>query len=130
MGYFSENQIELQDKYSDQSYHGFEDQLLWRLEELKDRYIELLDMSAPLSSDEYFTKDDYRYAPIHYFKTISDVCCAMNIVKEDLATKCDIIVHEDGSIDNKDDDNEDPNQITMFEIVLLPTWFQTAVAAA
>ena len=41
MGYFSENQIELQDKYSDQSYHGFEDQLLWRYEDLKDRYLEL-----------------------------------------------------------------------------------------
>ena len=48
--------------------------------------------------------------------------------KEDLAAKCNIIVHEDGSIENKDDE-EDPNQNTMFEIVLLPTWFQTAVAA-
>ena len=38
MGYFSENQIELQDKYSDQSYHGFEEQLRWRYEDLKDRY--------------------------------------------------------------------------------------------
>ena len=30
MGYFSEKQIESQDKYLDRSYHGFEDQLLWR----------------------------------------------------------------------------------------------------
>ena len=127
MGYFSENQIELQDKYSDQSYHGFEDQLLWRYEDLKDRYLELLDIDAPASGDDYFTTDDYRYATIHYFKIIRDVWRAMEIAKEDLAEKCDIIVHEDEIIENKDDE-DDPNQITLFEIVLLPTWFQTAVA--
>ena len=127
MGYFSENQIESQNKYLDRSYHGFEDQLLWRYEDLKDRYLELLDIDAPASSDDYFTTDEYRYAPIHYFKTIRDVWRAMEIVKEDLAEKCDIIVHEDENIENKDE--TDTNQITMLEIVLLPTWFQTAVAA-
>ena len=129
MGYFSENQIELQDKHSGQSYHGFEDQLLWRYEDLKDRYWELLDIDAPASSDNYFTTDDYRYALIHYFKTIRDVWRAMEIAKEDLAAKCNIIVHEDGTIENKDNEEEDSNQITVFEIVLLPIWFQTAVAA-
>ena len=129
MGYFSENQIELQDKYSDQSYHGFEEQLLWRYEDLKEKYVELLDMDAPISGDDYFTTDDYRYAPVQCFKTICDVWRAMEIAKEDLEEKCDIIVREDGSIAKKDDDEEDPNQITIFEIVLLPTWFQTAVAA-
>ena len=128
MGYFSEKQIESQDKYLDRSYHGFEEQLLWRYEDLKDRYLELLDMDAPISGDDYFTTDDYRYAPIHYFETIRDVWRAMELAKEDLAGKCDIIVHEDGSIENKDDE-EDANQITTFEIVLLPTWFQTAAAA-
>ena len=129
MGYFSEKQIDIQEKYTDQSYHGFEGQLLWRDEDLKDRYLELLDIDAPASGDDYFTTDDYRYAPIHYFKTICDVWRAMEIVKEDLATKCDIIVCEDGTIENKDNEEEDPNQITVYEIVLLPTWFQTAVAA-
>ena len=52
----------------------------------------------------------------------------MEIAKEDLEIKCDIIVREDGSIEIKDEE-EDPNQITVFEIVLLPTWLQTAVAA-
>ena len=129
MGYFSENQMELQGKYSDQSYHGFEEQLRWRYEDLRDRHRELLDMDAPVCGDDYFTTDDYRYAPIQCFKTIRDVGRAMEIAKEDLAEKCDIIVREDGSIAKKDDDEEDPNQITVFEIVLLPTWFQTAVAA-
>ena len=129
MGYFSENQIELQDKYSDQSYHGFEEQLLWRYEDLKDRYQALLNIDAPTCGDDYFSKDDYRYAPIEYFTTLADVYHAMEIAKEDLEEKCNIIVREDGSIAKKDDDEEDPNQITIFEIVLLPTWFQTAVAA-
>ena len=88
-----------------------------------------MDIDAPASGDDYFTTDDYRYAPIHYFKTICDVWRAMEIAKEDLATKCDIIVCEDGTIENKDNEEEDPNQITVYEIVLLPTWFQTAVAA-
>ena len=127
MGYFSENQIELQDKYSDQSYYSFEDQLLWRYEDLKDRYLELLDIDAPASGDDYFTTDDYRYSPVHYFKTIRDIWRAMEIIKDDLAKKCDIIVHEDGSFEHEDDE-EAPNQVTMVEIVLLPTWFQTAVA--
>ena len=129
MGYFSEKQIETQEKYLDRSYHGFDEQLLWRYEDLKDRYLELLDIDAPASGDDYFTTDDYRYAPIHYFKTTRDVWRAMEIAKEDLAAKCDIIVCEDGTIENKDNEKEDPNQITVFEIVLLPTWFQTAVAA-
>ena len=129
MGYFLENQIELQDKYSDRSYHGFDEQLLWRYEDLKDRYLELLDIDAPIYGDDYFTTDDYRYAPIHCFKTIRDVWLAMEIAKEDLEIKCGIIVKEDGNIEKREEES-DPNRITMFEIVLLTTWFQTAVAAA
>ena len=128
MGYFSELDLTRKTEYGDRSYHGFEDQLLWRYEDLKDRYLELLDIDAPISGDDCFTTDDYRYAAIHCFKTIRDVWRAMEIAKEDLAAKCDIIVCEDGAIENKDNE-EDPNQITMFETVLLPTWFQTAVAA-
>ena len=59
---------------------------------------------------------------------MADVYHAMEIAKEDLEIKCDIIVREDGSIEIKDEE-EDPNQITVFEIVLLPTWLQIAVAA-
>ena len=129
MGYFSELDLIAKEESTDRSYHGFEEQLLWRYEDLKGRYMELLDMDAPVSGDDYFTTDDYRYAPIHYFETIRDVWRAMEIAKEDLATKCDIIVCEDGTIENKDNEEEDPNQITVYEIVLLPTWFQTAVAA-
>ena len=128
MGYFSELDLIAKEESTDRSYHGFEEQLLWRYEDLKDRYRELLDSGAPTSGDDYFSKDDYRYAPIEYFVTLADVYRAMEIAKEDLETKCDIVARDDGSIENKDEE-EDPNQITVFEIVLLPTWFQTAVAA-
>ena len=127
MGYFSELDLIAKEEYADPSYHGFEEQLLWRYEDLKDRYRELLDSGAPTSGDDYFNRDDYRYAPIEYFTTLTDVYRAMEIAKEDLEIKCDIIVREDGSIESKEEE-DDPNQLTMFEIVLLPTWFQTAVA--
>ena len=129
MGYFSELDLTRKTEYVDRSYHGFEEQLLWRYEDLKNRYQALLNSDAPTSGDDYFTTDNYRYAPIQCFKTIRDVWRAMEIAKEDLETKCDIIVREDGTIENKDNEEEDPNQLTIFEIVLLPTWFQTAVAA-
>ncbi len=129
MGYFSELDLTKKEEYIDRSYHGFEEQLLWRYEDLRDRYFTLLDSDAPCVGDDYFSADDYRYAPVEYFKTIADVYRAMEIAKEDLETKCNIIVRDDGSIENVEDDDEDPDQITIFEIVLLPTWFQTATAA-
>ena len=129
MGYFSELDLRNRENYIDRSYHGFEEQLLWRYEDLKERYSLLSREGAPINGDDYFSKNDYRYSPIVCFNTLSDVYRAIEIVKEDLEEKCDIIVREDGSIAKKDDDEEDPNQITMLEIVLLPTWFQTAAAA-
>ena len=128
MGCFSGLDLIAKEESTDRSYHGFEEQLLWRYEDLKDRYQALLNIDAPACGDDYFSKDDYRYAPVEYFTTLADVYHAMEIAKEDLEIKCDIIVREEGSIEIKDEE-EDPNQITMFEIVLLPTWLQTAVAA-
>ena len=129
MGYFSELDLTKKEEYIDRSYHGFEEQLLWRYEDLRDRHFTLLDSDAPCVGDDYFSADDYRYAPVEYFKTIADVYRAMEIAKEDLETKCNIIVRDDGSIENAEDDDEDPDQITIFEIVLLPTWLQLVATA-
>ena len=38
MGYFSELDLINRENYTDRSYHGFEEQLLWRYEDLKERY--------------------------------------------------------------------------------------------
>ena len=129
MGYFSELDLISRENYTDRSYHGFEEQLLWRYEDLKERYSLLSREGAPINGDDYFSKNDYRYAPIECFNTLSDVCRAMEIAKEDLEEKCDMIIDDDGNVVECTEEEDDPNQISLFEVVLLPTWFQTAVAA-
>ena len=129
MGYFSELDLINRENYTDRSYHGFEEQLLWRYEDLKERYSLLSREGAPMHGDDYFSKNDYRYAPIECFNTLSDVYRAMEIAKEDLEEKCDMIIDDDGNVVECIEEVDDPNQISLFEVVLLPTWFQTAVAA-
>ena len=129
MGYFSELDLTNRENYTDRSYHGFEEQLLWRYEDLKERYSLLSREGAPMHGDDYFSKNDYRYAPIECFNTLSDVYRAMEIAKEDLEEKCDIIIDDDGNVVECAEEEDDPNQLSLFEVVLLPTWFQTAVAA-
>ena len=127
MGCFSKLNLCKLENDIDRSCPSFEDQLLWRYEDLKNRYVELLYADAPAVGDDYFNSDDYRYVPVEYFKTLRDIYCAMEITKSDLENKFGIIVQDDGSVEKID--NEDPDQITVYEIVLLPTWFQTAAAA-
>ena len=129
MGYFSELDLINRENYTDRSYHGFEEQLLWRYEDLKERYSLISREGAPINGDDYFSKNDYKYAPIECFNTLSDVCRAMEIAKKDLKEKCDIIIDDDGNVVECTEEEDDPNQISLFEVVLLPTWFQTAVAA-
>ena len=129
MGYFSELDLINRENYIDRSYHGFEEQLLWRYEDLKERYSLLSREGAPMHGDDYFSKNDYRYAPIECFNTLSDVYRAMEIAKEDLEEKCDMIIDDEGNVVECTEEEDDPNQLSLFEVVLLPTWFQTAVAA-
>ena len=129
MGYFSELDLINRENYTDRSYHGFEEELLWRYEDLKERYSLLSREGAPMHGDDYFSKNDYRYAPIECFNTLSDVYRAMEIAKEDLEEKCDMIIDDEGNVVECAEEEDDPNQLSLFEVVLLPTWFQTAVAA-
>ena len=129
MGYFSELDLINRENYTDRSYHGFEEQLLWRYEDLKERYSLLSRECAPMHGDDYFSKNDYRYAPLECFNTLSDVYHAMEIAKEDLEEKCDMIIDDEGNVVECAEEEDDPNQLSLFEVVLLPTWFQTAVAA-
>ena len=129
MGYFSELDLINRENYTDRSYHGFEEQLLWRYEDLKERYSLLSRDGAPMHGDNYFSKNDYRYAPIECFNTLSDVYRAMEIAKEDLKEKCDMIIDDEGNVVECAEEEDDPNQLSLFEVVLLPTWFGTIVAA-
>ena len=129
MGYFSELDLTNRENYTDRSYHGFEEQLLWRYEDLKERYSLLSRECAPMHGDDYFSKNDYRYAPIECFNTLSDVYRAMEIAKEDLEERCDMIIDDESNVVECAEEEDDPNQLSLFEVVLLPTWFGTAVAA-
>jgi len=129
MGYFSEFDLINRENYIDRSYHGFEEQLLWRYEDLKERYSLLSREGAPINEDDYFSKNDYRYSPIDCFNTLSDVYRAMEIVKEDLEEKCGIVIDDEANPKEVIDKEQDKNQISLFEVVLLPSWLQTAVAA-
>ena len=129
MGYFSELDLTNRENYIDRSYHGFEEQLLWRYEDLKERYSLLSREGAPINGDDYFSKNDYKYAPIECFNTLSDVYRAMEIARQELEERFDMIIDDDGNVINRSEEEEDPNQISLLEVVLLPTWFETAVAA-
>ena len=129
MGYFSEFDLINRENYIDRSYHGFEEQFLWRYEDLKERYSRLLRVNAPVHRDDYFSKNDYRYSPIDCFNTLSDVYRAMEIVKEELEEKCGIVIDDEANPKEAIDEEKDENQISLFEVVLFPSWLQTDVAA-
>ena len=129
MSYFSELDLEMKEDYTDRSYRGFEEQLLRRYKDLNERYSHLSHKGAPIDGDDYFSKNDYRYAPLKCFSTLSDVYRAIEVAKEDLEIKCNVIIDNDGNVVECTEEEDDPNQISLFEVVLLPTWFQTAVAA-
>ena len=115
MGYFSELDFLNKENYEDKSYPSFDAQLMWRYEDLMDRYHELLELDAPATNDDYFSADDYRYAPAGCFHTLTHVWQALEIAKEDLETKCDITANENGSFERKSEEAE-PNQMTIYAL--------------
>jgi hypothetical protein len=53
----------------------------------------------------------------------------MEIAKEDRKEKCGIIIDDEANATEASDEAKEENQISLFEVVLLPSWLQTAVAA-
>ena len=128
MGYFSELDLEMREMREYAGYASFEDQLCARYEDLKDRYLKMRYSDAPLVGENRYSRDDYRYAPVETFRTLSDVYSAMEVVKEDLERKCGIAVGDD-ELYKSGVTERDPDQISMFEVVLLPSFFGATVAA-
>ncbi len=128
MGYFSEWNERGQLAHRDPSYHGFEEQLIWRREELLARYDDLVRARAPHAGDDRLTDEDYRYAPVQYFKTISDVQTAIEITDDALEDlfSLDEIDNDSHGTANKEKDEDGPS---MVEIVYLPSWFESFAAA-
>lgn len=128
MGYFSELNIEMKENRTDRSYFAYDEQLLSRYEDLKYRYAELKELGAPTVSDDYFSKSDCLYAPLDCFNSLRDVRFALETIKEYLQANCDVTLEDDGDECDEDERDADPNQITLFEIVLMPSWLESAAA--
>ena len=101
MGYFSEQSIIEETHFEDYSYPSFDGQLLWRLDDLSDRYAELVELDAPCFGEDHYTNDDYRYAPVECFETLADVARAIEIAKADLECNCLIIIDDKDKVDEK-----------------------------
>lgn len=113
----------MKDEYDDRSYPSYEDQLLMRYGDLTDRYADLKQSDAPVVGDDLLSIDDYRYAPVEYFRTLTDLERALELAREEL----EIL----GLLSIGDEENPaegEDGQITLIEFVYLPTWFQTAAA--
>lgn len=98
MGYFSNLAINNDAYVRDASITPPEQQLLWRLDDLRDRLDELKISGALYGGVCHYTKSDLRYVPIGYFSTIYDVDTAIELVIEDLRNQYGIEVAEDTSL--------------------------------
>ena len=87
MGYYSNLAIEEVACHHDVSITSPEQQLLWRLDDLRDRLDELKRSGGLYGGVCSFTKSDLRYAPPGYFTTIYDIECAIELAIVDLKNK-------------------------------------------
>ena len=115
MGYFSELDTRMKEERVGVGYGTHSEQLVCRYEDLKERCDELMCENAPNSTDTYFSKSDLLYAPIDCFDSISSVLCAMEAVKLHLEERYGITVGDEYS--KLDEVYDDPNQISIYEIV-------------
>ena len=116
MGYFSELSIIDETQFEDHSYPSFDSQLFWRLDDLNDRYDELVELHAPCCGEDHYTNDDYRYAPVECFETLADVARAIEVVKAELECNCEIVIEdEDDAFDEIFEDTNVPLQLKMFD---------------
>ena len=119
MGYFSD----LAQKYInfdyDRSYPSPEEQLLWRLDDLKYKLEELTENDAPYRGWKRLTDNDIRYAIPECFENIADVERAIEFSLEDLKNKYDIEISE---LDSEQEEIFDGGamQMTLFEIIPFP----------
>ena len=130
MGYYSNLAVEEDTYRHDVSITSPEQQLLWRLDDLRDRLDELKLSGALYGGVCCFTKSDLRYASLGYFNTIYDVECAIELAIVDLKTKFrievgdEVFAHDSSCLENNTGD-----QLSLHEIVLLhPYCIQQSIA--
>ena len=135
MGYFSNLAIDCLDDYEDNSYPSPERQLLWRLDDLKDRLEELIAEGASYRTGYNYTENDIRYALPEHLGDISKVERAIKLAKEDLLNKYGINVYEAEETDSTEEivsgfESEDGyEQITLIDTILPAILSQNKIAA-
>ena len=98
MGYFSNFAIDEDICHHDVCITSPEQQLLWRLDDLRDRLDELKISGALYGGMCCYTESELRYAPTGYFNTLYDVETAIELAVEDLRNKYGIEVSKDTSL--------------------------------
>ena len=79
MGYFSNLAVDSTSFLHDHSYSFPEEQLLWRLEDLRNRLKELTTEKQRCESRACFSKDDLRYVLPEHFYATADVQAAIDL---------------------------------------------------
>lgn len=135
MGYFSNMAIDMCDG-KDHSYPSPEQQLLWRLDDLKDRLEELIAADCPYRSGYIYTEDDIRYALSEHLDDICKVERAIELTKADLLEKyginlCEEIEdnNESNSLENAYNVENDYEQMELVELLFMPAMFTQKIAA-
>lgn len=135
MGYFSNLTIDYLGDYEDHSYPSPERQLLWRLDDLKDRMKELISEGTAYRNGYIYSENDIRYALPEHLCDIYKVERAIELAKEDLLNKYGINVYEVEETGTTEEntseyDNEEVyEQITLIDIILPAILSQNKAAA-
>ena len=121
MGYFSNLAAQYVPNDHDHSYTPPEKQLLWRLEELEDRYHELLTQKTG-NRDEgvCFSEDNLRYVLPEHFLSASDVRKAIDLAISDLKERYGLQVREETAQEDPVVDEITGMQISFLDILSAP----------
>ena len=118
MGYFSNLATEHVPYDHDHSYTPPEKQLLWRLEELEDRYHELINRKTGKRDEgACFSKDNLRYVLPEHFLSASDVRKAIDLAISDLKERYGIQVREETTQEDPTVDEITGMQISFLDIL-------------
>lgn len=131
MGYFSNMAINMYDN-EDHSYPSSEQQLLWRLADLKDRLEELIAAGGPYRSGYMYTEDDIRYALPEHLDDICKVERAIEFAKANLLEKYGVTICEEiegnNSLEDIYNEKSGYEQMTLVGL-LMPTLSPQKIAA-
>ena len=119
MGYFSNLAVQIPYDH-DHSYTPPEKQLLWRLEELEDRYHELTTQKTGRRDEGVcFSEDNLRYVLPEHFLAVSDVRKAMDLAISDLAERYGIYIGDAPEQEDSVVDEISGMQISFLDVLSL-----------